>query len=169
MNRPAPIFITDAEILPGRWRNFSGAPTQFNAAGGKRNLFLKIEPELAQVMIRDGLPVKEMPPREEGDEVGFRLEIHLGYNGTPPEVWYITGGRRTLLDEQSVGILDNVRIQRADIKINPSPWEVNGKTGIKCWLNKLYVTAVEDELDAMYRDMPIAGLDHNEPSGVHFE
>ena len=50
-------------------------------------------------------------------------------------------GTRTYLNEDTVGLLDNTDIERADLELRPYNWEVNGKTGTKAYVKELIVTA----------------------------
>ena len=50
----ANIVIENAEILPGRWRNFSGRPTTFNRDGGKRVFNIIFGSDMAQKLTNDG-------------------------------------------------------------------------------------------------------------------
>jgi hypothetical protein len=151
------ITIIDAEIMSGNWRNFGGAEGQFNRAG-ERQFNLRLPDELAEHLKSQGYNVRTRDPREDGDDPLHRLEVAVEYDkGTPPMVYYIVGGQRTLLDRETVGLIDSSIIEKADIIISPYHWEVNGKTGTKAYLHKAFITIEEDELDALYRDVPIAG------------
>lgn len=158
------VTLRNAEILPGSWRNFSGED-RFNAGEGKRAFNIKLPIDAAEAMLRDGFNIKELRALDEGDAPGHRIEVAVSYKNRPPQVWLISGGHRTLLDETAISVLDYADIERADVMINPSAWEVNGKSGIKAYLHKLFVTLKEDELDAEYSSIPVSGA----PSGVHFE
>lgn len=159
------VTIENANILPGAWRNFAGQEGQFNRAGD-RNFNIILPEEVALAMLNDGFNVKKIEPREEGDEMGYRIQIAVSFTHRPPQVWFISGGQRTLLDEDSVGILDYTDIATADVMINPYPWEVNGNTGIKAYLHKIFVTVEQDELDRKYSDTPISQADINRVSFV---
>lgn len=158
------VTIRNADVLPGSWRNFSGED-RFNAGEGKRGFNIKLPADVAAAMISDGFNVKELRALDEDDAPGARIEVAVSFKNRPPQVWLISGGHRTLLDETSISVLDYADIARADVMINPSRWEVNGKTGIKAYLHKLFVTLKEDELDADYASIPVSGA----PAGVHFE
>jgi hypothetical protein len=153
------VTLRNAEILPGAWRDFSGEG-RFNE-DGKRRFNIKLDPDVAQAMMRDGFNIKELKPREEDEDSGihpgYRIEVAVSYKFRPPQVWLVSGGHRTLLDEGSINILDYADIAKASIAINPSAWEVNNKTGIKAYLHKAVIYLVEDELDDDMRDIPIAG------------
>lgn len=157
------VTLRNAEILPGAWRNFGGEE-RFNEQG-KRVFNIKLPVEVAEQMLADGFNVKELKPREEdeaaGIHPGYRIEIAVSYKFRPPQVWLVSGGHRTLLDEGAINILDYADIAKASIAINPSPWDVNGKQGIKAYLHKAVIYLVEDELDDEMRDIPVSGGQSN--------
>ncbi len=62
----------------------------------------------------------------------------------------ITSTSRTHLDESSVPVLDWAEIQTADLIARAYEWEVNGKSGIKAYLQSLFVTIEEDALERKY-------------------
>ena len=62
----------------------------------------------------------------------------------------ITSSARTPLDEDSVEVLDWADIRTADLIARAYTWEVNGKTGIKAYLQSLFVTIEEDALERKY-------------------
>jgi hypothetical protein len=52
----------------------------------------------------------------------------------------------TYLGESEVEMLDWVDIDTADVTLNPYPWAVNGKSGIKAYLQSLFLKIEEDYL-----------------------
>lgn len=159
------VTIRNAEILPGSWRNFAGEE-RFNQK--KRTFNIKLPADVALAMKQDGFNVKELKAREEEDEPGYRIEVAVSYENRPPQVWMISGGQRVLLDETSISVLDYLDIAKADVKINPYQWETATGSGVKAYLDKLYVTAREDDLDAEYSSIPVSGGGHRS-EGVQFE
>lgn len=161
------VTLRNAQILPGAWRNFAGAAGPYNQEG-KRTFNIKLDEDIALQMQREGFNVKPLRPRDEDDENdGYRIEVDASFKIRPPQVWFISGGQRTLLDEGAIDILDYADIEKATIAINPSPWEVNGKSGIKAYLHKAIIYSREDDLDREMADIPIAG--GNDRGGVRFE
>lgn len=153
------VTIEDARII---FRNFSGKEGTYNAAGN-RNFNVLLEPDLAEAMAADGWNVKYLRPREEGDEPQARVEVAVSYRIKPPRVGLITSRGRTLLGEEHLEILDYADIEKVDVILNPSFWEVNGKSGIKAYLQTIFVTIREDELERKYADVPEIGFGGEAP------
>lgn len=151
--RPDQIVFENCRII---FRNFSGAEGKYNAKGD-RNFSLLLDDETAERMIVEGWNVKYLKPREEGDAPQPRLEISVSYKGRPPRIVMITSRGRTNLGEDMISLLDWADFEQVDLIINPYPWEVNGKSGIKAYLASLYATIREDALELKYADVPDSG------------
>ena len=65
----------------------------------------------------------------------------------------ITSRGRTNLDESTVEMLDWADITNVDLIVRPYEWSVSGKTGIKAYLQSIYVTVEEDELERKYSEL----------------
>lgn len=142
--------IENARIIN---KNFRGEERRHEGRvvnqAGDRNFGVVIDdPEVAQQMADDGWNIKIRPPRDddEGSTAMHWLPVKVGFNGyKPPRIVMVTErGKQTDLDEETVDILDSSEIIAADLTINPSPWDINGKTGIKAYLDVAYVTIKED-------------------------
>lgn len=148
--------------LEGRrihFRNFAGEPTRFNIEGGVRDFIVFLEPEEAEAMEKDGWNIKYLKPRDEDDQPAPILRVKVRYpkgesRARPPRVILITSRGKTALDQDTVKILDWADIDNVDMIIRPWEWEINGNTGIAAYLNSIYVTIREDELEKKYMDVP---------------
>ena len=65
----------------------------------------------------------------------------------------ITSRGRTNLDEGQVETLDWVDILNVDLIVRPYEWTVNGKSGVKAYLQSIYVTIEEDPLEIKYGEL----------------
>jgi hypothetical protein len=81
------------------------------------------------------------------------LPISVNFKGRPPRIVLITSRGRTNLDESQVETLDWVDIINVDLIVRPYEWTVNNKSGIKAYLQSLYVTIEEDPLELKYSEM----------------
>ena len=146
------IVISGATI----WRkNFSGKEDQYNAEGN-RNFRVTIDEDTAKDLIRDGWNVKSFSPKDTPDETVHYIQATVSYKNIPPKIWLISGGRKQLLDETTVGLLDWLDIDNVDLIIRPYRWTMGGKNGIKAYVKTMYVTAQEDEFAEKYKDIPDA-------------
>lgn len=144
-----PIQIDNAKLI---WKNLSGAAKQYNAKG-IRNFHVVLEPDLAQVLEADGWNVRWHEAREEGDPAWPSIKVFVRFDNYPPRIVQITSKSKTVLDEETVGVLDWAEITKVDLILSPSQWENNGKKGIKAYLRKMFVTLDESDLEARYSDV----------------
>lgn len=138
------------------FRNFAGKEGQYNREGD-RNFAVLLDDSVAEAMATDGWNVKWLKPREdsEEDEVPQAyLQVSVNFaKGRPPRVVLITPGKRRNLDEDEVEILDWADITNVDLIVRPYEWTVSGKSGIKAYLQSIYVTIEEDELEQKYAEL----------------
>lgn len=137
------------------FRNFSGKEGQYNREGD-RNFAVLLDESVATTLAEDGWNVKWLKPREddeEGEPAQAYLQVSVNFKGRPPRVVLLTSTRRRNLDESEVEDLDWVDIKNVDLIVRPYEWTVNGKSGIKAYLQSIYVTIVEDALELKYAEM----------------
>lgn len=140
------FMVEDAQII---FRNFEGKEGQYNRAGD-RNFAVILDHEHATQMLEDGWNVKYLEPREEGDDPTPYIQVSVRFDIRPPRIMMLTSASRTQLNEDSVEVLDWADIETADLIARAYEWNVNGKTGIKAYLQSLFVTIREDELERKY-------------------
>lgn len=142
------ISIDNAQI---RFRNFTGEPTKFDKAGGKRTFSVILDPDMADKLRDDGWNVKSWEP-EGADEPIYHLPVEISYKIYPPKVWMISGNKKTMLQEDTISALQYAEFTKVQLIIRPYCWEVNGKSGIKAYVKAMYATIEEDEFEKEYRN-----------------
>ena len=155
------IVIENARI---GFRNFSGEAGKFNPAG-KRNFCVFLERDLADVLKEDGWNVRELQPKDEGDEPRGYLQVAVSYDNIPPKIVLVTKKRKTTLDESNINILDWAEISNVDLIIRPYNWSVSGKAGVKAYVKSMYVSIVEDEFESKYVDVPDSAMNSMTDNG----
>lgn len=137
------------------YKNFSGRADKFNDEG-RRNFAVVLSPEQAQDLSDQGYNVKERPPRDPEDDPFFYLKVNVKFDtkGRPPRVVMVTQRNQTRLDEDLVDMLDDVYIEKANIRFRG--WEYDpGKHS--AYLQTLFAQVVEDELGMEFDHIPMAG------------
>lgn len=145
------------------FRNFSGNPSQFNAQGNRNFCVAIDDPQMIHDLEQDGWNLRWLQPRNEGDEPRAYLQVKVqfpkdGSNARPPKIVLITSRGSTILDEDTVKMLDYSEIANVDMIIRPYNWDLHGKSGVKAYLKSMYVTLVEDELEQKYAAMESSAI-----------
>lgn len=148
------------------FRNFSGKEGKFNVKG-VRNFCVFLDADLAEDLEADGWNVRWLEPRDDQEDKQAYLQVAVSYENIPPKVIMMSGKGKTLLDDESISLLDWADIEEVDLIIRPYNWEVSGKAGTKAYLKTMYVTLVEDEFEKKYYDVPDSTVSSMlEPDGL---
>lgn len=138
------------------FRNFAGKEGQYNREGDRNFGVIIPDTATAEAMAADGWNVKFLKAREEDEEAEETpwLQVSVNFDkGRPPKIMLVTSRGRTALDAQSVEMLDWADIVNVDLVVRPYTWEVSGRTGIKAYLQTMFVTIEEDVLERKYAEM----------------
>lgn len=156
------LTIENARIV---FRNFAGKEKQFNPAGSRNFSVIIDDGAWAQQLKNDGWNVKPLKQRNPGDPIEYAIPVAVRFDNIPPKIVMITSHGQTVLDENTVGMLDIAELRSVDLILSPSKWEVRGATGIKAYLKTMYATIEENELDKKYGAYPAydGGVDSDVP------
>lgn len=151
------VTIQEAKIV---LRNFAGLPDKYTTAGD-RNFCVLLDPESAEAMKNDGWNVKffkQKPDDDPNEPPQAYLRVKVSYKSRPPVIVVITtradGSKvRRNYNEELVELLDAVDIQNVDLMISPYRWEVGENSGVKAYLDSMYITINQNELEEKYSDV----------------
>lgn len=135
------------------FRNFAGKEGMYNREGDRNFAVLLDDPKTVEAMEQDGWNIKRLRAREEGEIEQPYLQVSVNFKGRPPRIVMITSRGRTTLKEDECEILDWADIRTVDLIVRPYEWAVNGKTGVKAYLQSIFVTIEEDALELKYADV----------------
>lgn len=135
------LQIDDARII---YRNFAGRGDKYNREGDRNFAVVIPDEDMANDLTKLGWNVKIKPPREDGDTPFMFLPVKVKFNDRGPNVYLKTGNVQNRLDEESVGLLDNIDIVGVDLDIRPYDWIVqegtpNEKSGRSAYLQSIRV------------------------------
>lgn len=140
------FMVEDAQLV---FRNFSGKEGPYNREG-ERDFSVFLPEDVAKVMLDDGWNVKALASRDEGEPDRPYVQVSVNFKNRPPRIVMITSTGRTNITEDSVGVLDWADFENVDLICRGYEWDVNGKQGVKAYLQSLYVTIEEDALARKY-------------------
>ena len=147
------IQVDDGRII---WPNFAGRGTQFNDKG-KRNFNWKIEggSDLTDRLVADGWNVKIKPPREGGEEPFVHLAVKVNFDGwNPPNIYLVSGNVTRKLDAETVGILDDIDIIKADFDIRAYDYDTPRGSGRSAYLHAARIVQRVDRFAVQDDDIP---------------
>lgn len=153
------ITVENARI---GFRNFSGKEGKYNPKGS-RNFCVFFAKEDAENLEQEGWNIKWLEPRDEGDDKQAYLQVAVSFANIPPKIVMITSRGKTVLNEESVSLLDWAEIKEIDLIIRPYNWVIqqgtrNEKSGVKAYVKSMYITIAEDEFESKYYDVPTEGV-----------
>lgn len=149
------VEIEDARLI---FKNFSGEPSKYSREGDRDFSIVIPNQEIADNLANDknefgiGWNVKVRDPRNEDEDPFIFLKVKIKFNDNGPDVFLITNGKMTRLDEESISCLDHVDISYVDLAIRPYDGEINGRPFRSAYLKSLYVTQNVDRLAARYAE-----------------
>jgi hypothetical protein len=154
------ISIENAKI---HFRNFSGKAGKYNGEGS-RNFCVFLETKLAKMLEQDGWNVRWLQPKDDQEDLQAYLQVAVKYGKIPPKIIMMSSNGKTILDEETIGVLDWAEIANVDLIIRPYNWVLsegtrNEKRGVKGYVKSMYVTIAEDEFAKKYQDVPDSGID----------
>jgi hypothetical protein len=142
------LQIEDARII---YRNFAGIGSKYNREGDRNFAVIIPNQEIADELIADGWAVKIKPPRDEDDSPFMYLPVKIKFNSRGPAAYVKSGNSVQRLNEETIGMLDEIDIQSVDMDLRPYDWEVNGKTGRSAYLQAINVIQNIDRFGAQYQ------------------
>jgi hypothetical protein len=141
------LEIEDARII---YRNFEGIASKFNREGDRNFAVIIPNDEIKDELVENGWTVKIKPPRDEDDNPFMFLPVKIKFNNRGPAAYLRSGDTVTRLNEETIGMLDEIDIQSVDMDLRPYDWEVNDKTGRTAYLQAINVVQNIDRFGDMY-------------------
>lgn len=142
------LQIEDARII---YRNFAGIGSKYNREGDRNFAVIIPNQEIADELIADGWAVKIKPPRDEDESPFMYLPVKVKFNNRGPAAYVKSGNSVQRLNEDTIGMLDEIDIQSVDMDLRAYNWEVNGKTGRSAYLQAINVIQNIDRFGAQYQ------------------
>ena len=152
------IIVEDAVL---RFRNFSGKEGKFNPEG-RRNFCVLLDHETGTTLKEEGWNIRWLDPKDPDDDPQAYLQVAVAFNEDPnknPKMVLISSRGKTMLNEDTIGMLDWAEFERVDITIRPYNWTASGNSGVKAYVKALYATIKEDDLDLRYSNLPDSASD----------
>lgn len=135
--------------------NFAGDPTKDAFGSNLRKATIIIpDADVAHALIDAGYNVKTTKPRRDDDPETFEPEYYIQiqakyrtYQGVevqyPPKIVLVSGNNSTDLTEETIGILDNIRVKNVKVRLNQYFNKMTNKKSL--FIKIMYVEQNVDE------------------------
>lgn len=144
--RMQPIIVKNAKVM---FTNFRGVEKKYNVEGN-RNFCLVVDRELADLLVSEGINVRETKPRDDNEQSILFVKVIVRFDYYPPKINIVRhDGSMYELDETNVGELDWMDIEKIDLSFVVNKNTKYGSTSL--YLRQMYVIPYEDELENEYR------------------
>ena len=143
------LQIDDARII---YRNFEGRGDKYNREGDKNFAVIIPDRDICDQLLDAGWNVRIKPSRheDEHDQDFMYLPVKVKFTDRGPACYLVSGTQEVKLDEESVGIIDDLDILSVNMDIRPYDWEINGKSGRTAYLQSIEVIQKIDRFAAKY-------------------
>ena len=171
INPRGTLQIDNARIM---FKNFKGEEGPYNREG-ERSFSLVIaggtlddgrsrEPrevtaeEMAEALMNEtnrygvGWNIKIKPAREEGEVPFMRLPVKISTKNRIPAIYVNSAGKVRRLDEDTMGIIDDIAIRSVNLDIRPFDGEVHGSPHRTAYLDSIEVIQEIDRFTALYAE-----------------
>ena len=139
------LMIDDAQI---KYKNFAGKGSDYNREGDRNFALIIPTQEMADELIERGWNVRIKPGRMDGDAPNMYLPVAVKFNDFGPNVYLVSGRKKSRLTEEQVSMLDKIEILSVDMDIRPYDYNMRGNTGRKAYLKSMQVTQNVDRFAA---------------------
>lgn len=137
--------------------NFRGEERQYNPPGSRVFSVLIEDLDTANELLTAGWNLKPLYNPDESDEVSaFFLPVKINYESNfPPRIYKVTRstGQSLLLNEDTIDMLDYLSIEYVDVILNPYRWTVREDSGVKAYVQTMYVVIDENALDLKWANI----------------
>lgn len=143
------LQIDDARII---YRNFEGRGDKYNREGDRNFAVIIPDRDICDQLLDAGWNVRIKPSRheDEHDQDFMYLPVKVKFTDRGPACYLVSGAQEVKLDEESVGIIDDLDILSVNMDIRPYDWEINGKSGRTAYLQSIEVIQKIDRFAAKY-------------------
>lgn len=137
------------------FRNFKGVD-KFNPKNTQPTFAVFLDDELAAEMKAEGWYIRETKVRDDApSDVVPRpyIKVSIKFDGLrPPIVNMVIDGEKTLLDKNTIKVLDGADISTMSFRIRAYQWDDKGVYGAAAILDRMNVYIEPDELEEELRE-----------------
>lgn len=155
MARVEKLELENAKLMGGKFKNFSGKETDYNREGA-RFINVVIPSDKVEDICSKGWSVKQLPPREDGDEPVYFMKINIRYvedgGFSDPKIYKGTSpDNMHKVTVANIADLDRDEFENVDLVIRPYHWSrKSGEEGISAYLDEMYAIIKGSRFSAKY-------------------